>query len=69
MDFFNGFVELLSEGDFIELVLDRLVETPRGSIGLRMPHLGSGMFYSTQMMEELIGVGFCSSTLLGASIC
>ena len=50
LDSFNGFVELLSEGDFIELVLDGLVETLRGTIGLRMSHLGSRMFYSTQML-------------------
>ena len=68
LDFINGFVKLLSEGNFIEFVLDHLVESFSGPIRLRMPHLGSGMFYSTQMKEELIEMSFDSSAVLGASI-
>ena len=52
LDFPSGFVELLSERDLVELVLDGLIEPFSGSFGLRMPHLGSGMFYPAQIVDS-----------------
>jgi len=68
LGFLNGFVELLSESDFIEFVLYRLVESFSGTIGLRMSYLCPRVLNPTQVKEELIRVSFDSSAILGASI-
>jgi len=48
------FVDLLSEGDLVELILDSLVEPLRGNIDLRMLHLGFGMFYSILLEAKIM---------------
>ena len=64
LDFLNGFVYLFSESNFVELILNNLVQPFGRSVGLRMSHLSPGMLDSIQMQKQLVGVSFDASTVL-----
>ena len=61
-------VETFSEGDRIELLLNRLVKLFRHAIGLRMTGFGPRVLNVIEVQEKLIGMGLRNSTVLGASI-
>ncbi len=52
LDFLNGFVYLYFESNFIELILNNLVQPFSRSVGLRIPHLSPGMLDSIQMQKS-----------------
>ena len=68
LDFLNRFVDLFPESDFIEFILNNLVQPFGRSVGLRMLHLCPGMLNSIQMQKQLVRVGFDASTVLSSSI-
>jgi hypothetical protein len=61
-------VETFSEGDRIELLLNRLVKLFRHAIGLRMTGFGPRVLNVIEVQEKLIGMGLRNSTVLGAEM-
>ena len=64
LDFFQRAIELLAESDFVEFLLDRLIESFHGPVGLRMPDLDPRMLDLVELQEELISVLISSSAIL-----
>ena len=65
----QAFVDLLAEGDLIELFEDRLVEAFTDTVGLRTPRFGSRMINVLNCQVQLELVLVFLATILGTSIC
>ena len=68
LELFQGGIDLLPEGDGIELVLDGSMEAFTDPVGLRGPGLGSGMIDVLKGQIELVFVVFSGSAILGSPV-
>lgn len=68
LEFFDGVVDFLAEGDLVKLCLNGAVKAFANAIGLRVTCFGLGMVNILDSQIQLILMVFHAATILGTSI-
>jgi len=68
LDLFYGSIQLSAKSHLVKFLLDCLVETFNGAVGLRMPDLDPRVLDIVEMEKELIGVALGTTAVFRAVV-